>query len=328
MPDSTDSPDCKDKAGPRFPRQWIIRVIGSSLVLGLIFWLLPTDELWRAIVNLPPGLWLAVLGVFIAGHVVAAAKWWLLAVRAAGIPFATALRAHFAGLVANLCLPGVAGGDVVRATLVLRGSDDKTRIAVGSLGDRLLDTFGLLLLASAGALFAIDGAERWAGPLPRIAALAAVVLASVWLAAVLLPRLPMKGMTAKIADAVAAFRRQPVRLMACLLLSVSVQAIFIILNIALAAACGLDIPPAAWFFAWPLAKLLAVAPISLGGLGVREAGLAALLAPFGAPAAIVVAVGLIWQTILIAGGLIGGGALALSGKIMRPVSGNIAGRDQ
>lgn len=317
-----------DKAGPRFPRQWIIRVIGSAIVLGLIFWLLPTDELWRAIVNLPPALWLAVLGVFVAGHVVAAAKWWLLAVRDSGIPFATAVRAHFAGLVANLCLPGVAGGDVVRATLVLRGSDDKTRIAVGSLGDRLLDSFGLLLLATGGALFAIDGADWWAGPLPRIAALAAIVLAGVGLAVVLAPRLPRKGVVAKIADAVGTFRRQPARLMFCLLLSLAVQAIFISLNIALAAACGLDVSAAAWFFAWPLAKLLAVAPISIGGLGVREAGLAALLAPFGAPAAIVVAVGLIWQTILIAGGLIGGGALALSRRITRPVSGNIMGHDQ
>ena len=69
-------PAIGDKTAPRFPRQWIIRVLGSSIVLGLIFWLLPTDELWRAIVNLPPGLWLAVLGIFVAGHVVAAAKWW------------------------------------------------------------------------------------------------------------------------------------------------------------------------------------------------------------------------------------------------------------
>jgi len=313
------------KPGPRIPRQWIIRVAGSGLVLGLIFWLLPTGELWRAIASLPPALWLGVLAAFLAGHVVAAGKWWLLAVRDAGIPFGTALRAHFAGLVANLCLPGVAGGDVVRAGLVLRGADDKARIAVGSLGDRLLDSFGLLLLATAGALFAIDGAAWWSGPLPRIGALLALVAVAGWLAAVLLPRLPLKGVAARIADAVAAFRRQPARLLACLLLSVSVQAAFIALNIALAIACGLDVGPAAWFFAWPLAKLLAVAPVSIGGLGVREAGLAALLAPFGASAAIVVAVGLIWQTVLIAGGLIGGAALALSGKPLRPAPGDLAG---
>jgi len=315
-----------DRAGPRLPLQWLIRVAGSALVLGLIFWFLPTEQLWRAIAGLPPALWLAVLGAFLAGHVAAAAKWWLLAVRESGIPFPTALRAHFAGLVANLCLPGVAGGDVVRAGLVMRGADDKARIAVGSLGDRLLDSFGLLLLACAGALFAIEGRDWWAGPLPRIAGLALIGLAGLWLASVLLPRLPMTGAVAKIADAVADFRRRPGLLGCCLLLSVSVQAVFIGLNIALAAACGLAIPAAAWFFAWPLAKLLAVLPVSIGGLGVREAGLAALLAPFGASAAIVVAVGLIWQTILIAGGLLGGAALALAGRAARP-SAKLAERD-
>lgn len=254
-----------DKSGPRIPRQWIIRVVGSGMVLGLIFWLLPTGELWRAIASLPPALWLGVLAVFLVGHAIAAAKWWLLAVRDAGIPFGAALRAHFAGLVANLCLPGVAGGDVVRAGLVLRGADDKAHIAVGSLGDRLLDSFGLLLLASAGALFAIDGTAWWSGPLPRLAALLVVVVVSVWLAAVLLPRLPMKGVAAKIVDAITTFRRRPARLLACLLLSVSVQAVFVSLNVALAVACGLDIAPAAWFFAWPLAKLLAVAPVSKFG---------------------------------------------------------------
>lgn len=313
------------KPGPRIPRQWILRVAGSALVLGLIFWLLPTGELWHAITKLPPALWLGVLAAFLAGHVVAAAKWWLLAVRDEGIPFGTALRAHFAGLVANLCLPGVAGGDVVRAGLVLRGADDKARIAVGSLGDRLLDSFGLLLLATAGALFAVDAPAFRSGPLPRIGALLLLVLLGGWLVMVLLPRLKLKGIAAKIADAIAGFRRQPGRLLACLLLSLSVQAVFIALNVALAIACGLDISPAAWYFAWPLAKLLAVAPVSIGGLGVREAGLAGLLAPFGASAPIVVAVGLIWQTVLISGGLIGGAALALSGKPLRPTPGDLAG---
>jgi glycosyltransferase 2 family protein len=36
-------------------------------------------------------------------------------------------------------------------------------------------------------------------------------------------------------------------------------------------------------FAWPLAKIAAVVPITQGGIGVREAALVVLLAPFGAP---------------------------------------------
>jgi uncharacterized membrane protein YbhN (UPF0104 family) len=60
------------------------------------------------------------------------------------------------------------------------------------------------------------------------------------------------------------------------------------------------------FFAWPLAKLSALLPVTQGGIGVREAALAALLAPFGAPAVLTVAVGLAWEAIIISGGLIAG----------------------
>jgi uncharacterized membrane protein YbhN (UPF0104 family) len=45
--------------------------------------------------------------------------------------------------------------------------------------------------------------------------------------------------------------------------------------------------------------------VSLAGLGVREAALVAFLQPYGAPAALVTAAGLLWQSVLLAGGLIG-----------------------
>jgi len=47
-------------------------------------------------------------------------------------------------------------------------------------------------------------------------------------------------------------------------------------------------------------------PISLGGLAVREASLATLLLPFGVPAAQAIVCSLLWQTVMIAGGLLGG----------------------
>ena len=43
-----------------------------------------------------------------------------------------------------------------------------------------------------------------------------------------------------------------------------------------------------------------------GGLGVREAAHAALFAPFGIPAVLAVAVSLVFQAVIISGGLIGG----------------------
>ena len=94
----------------------------------------------------------------------------------------------------------------------------------------------------------------------------------------------------------------------------AIQVVLILLALLIARAVGLEISAFVWAFAWAIAKLVAVLPISLGGLGVREAILAALLTPFGAIATVVVAAGLVWQAVLISAGAFGGLLLVISGQ--------------
>jgi uncharacterized membrane protein YbhN (UPF0104 family) len=117
-----------------------------------------------------------------------------------------------------------------------------------------------------------------------------------------------------------AMARQPQRVALALGLSLTFQSSLILLMSRLAPACGLEVPVRAWFFAYPLAKLAALLPVTQGGIGVREAALAALLVPFGAPVVLSVAVGLIWETIVITGGLMGGAFSFLSGRTSKLVS--------
>jgi hypothetical protein len=81
---------------------------------------------------------------------------------------------------------------------------------------------------------------------------------------------------------------------------------FVLLNAWIGKSIGVSVPLAVWFLVWPLAKLAGLLPISLGGLGVRDATLGALLVPAGVPLALGVVASLIWQSILIAGGLLAG----------------------
>jgi uncharacterized membrane protein YbhN (UPF0104 family) len=69
---------------------------------------------------------------------------------------------------------------------------------------------------------------------------------------------------------------------------------------------GTDLPVSFWFAAVPLVALAMVLPISIGGVGVREGGLAVLLAPYGVPSEKAVAIGLLWFLMSIVCGLIGG----------------------
>ena len=112
---------------------WTLRFAVSALTLGILIYVLPRDELWTAFRNASLSIWLTVLCFFLFGHVVAATKWWLMISRDGDISLIMAVRAHFAGLVANLCLPGVAGGDVIRAGWVMKSSEAPERVAVASV---------------------------------------------------------------------------------------------------------------------------------------------------------------------------------------------------
>lgn len=313
---------------------WTIRLAVSVLVLAVIFYFLPLREVIATMRRIPPGDWVLTLAIFLAGHVVAAMKWQLLATR--GVPFLAVLRAHFGGLVANLSLPGVAGGDVVRAALLYQRSSDRPRLALGSIADRAIDTVGLLLIAAAGLILAIGTFESsrplLIGVVVTLLLAAIAVMAALKFHARLIAFLPAGGRLRHIGERLGAslvvMAQERWRIALCLLLSIAVQSVFIAATIRLADVAGVVAPVAAWFFAWPLSKLIATLPISIAGLGVREASLAGFLAPFGAPAAAVVGIGLMWQTIQIAGGLIGASVTFLSARVLRadavnPVKGDV-----
>jgi uncharacterized protein (TIRG00374 family) len=310
---------------PKF-RGWVLRAATSGVVLALVFSFLPLSDVLATARRVDTSLWFASLAIFWVGHVISAAKWQLLADSGAG--FAAVLRSHFGGLVANLCLPGVAGGDVVRAALLFPRVQDRTRLALGSVADRLIDSIGLLILAMGGLVFTVrefaSGGVLLLAIIVTLALAALAVAVVIWLYPVILRRLRQGGRLHKVAEklgeGIGALLREPRALLLCLALSMVVQSAFIGVNVALAQAAGVAVPTAAWFFAWPLSKMIASLPLSLAGLGVREISLAAFLAPLGAAPAAVVATGLLWQTILFATGLIGGAILVVSGTGLVPAT--------
>ena len=269
------------------------------------------DQVWSEARRISLALWLSALGLFLIGHAAAALKWRLLI--GEGVSLLQAFQAHLAGLAANLCLPGIGGGDVVRAALVFPSAKDPSRLVVGSIADRLLDIVGLLLFAAGGAFLATRSTQGAPRQLLWVLLVAVVALVVFFPASILLERAVKRANPAgrigrlllRALSATAALVREPGRLILCLAISMAVQATFVAINIAFAAAVQVEAPAAAWFFAWSTAKIVAIAPISLGGLGVREAVMASLLAPFGANPGQVIAIGLIWQTVLYASGLIG-----------------------
>lgn len=295
----------------------LFRTAVSLGILGLLFWLLPIDTLLTAIKKVPAGTWLLVITGFLFGHIVSAFKWRLL-LHATDVAISgrEAIRAHGAGLFANLCLPSVVGGDLVRAGVIIRDRGQFEHVALGSLADRINDTFALVVIAAIAGLFVPELADLPAGKILAGMALTLLLLVITAIVSIRYLRpdhLPDKlsGLVSRLQTALGALSRSPAPALTALSLSILVQSGFIVLNIVLARAMGIDAAPMLWFMAWPMAKLIALAPISLGGLGVREAAIAGIMSPFGLDASLVVAQSLSWQAVLILSGLFAGLVAAL-----------------
>jgi uncharacterized membrane protein YbhN (UPF0104 family) len=292
-------------------KPWIKAAVSIAL-LALLFALLPWHEVLDAFGRLPPLVWAGVLAGFVAGHLVGVIKWRLFVNAArAGLRPVDAVLCYSAGLFANLCLPSIVGGDLLRMALAGRLTRRPEAALWGGVMDRMTDVLALVLLVSGGAMVAQSGVDGWLRQLLVVAIAGSGLLAVLGVPLVLrrpLARWPRR-VRRPVGRALVGLRqlaRRPRTALAGLALSLLIQGSFVLLNAWLGRRLGITVPIAVWFVVWPLAKIASLMPISLGGLAVREASLAALLAPFGVPVAVSVVCSLLWQTVLIAGGLLGG----------------------
>ena len=300
-------------------RSAVLRLLVGVAILVLLLFLLPRQRVWSAMRSVPLRLWCTVVVAYLAAHSLGAMKYRMMVnLGGAGLNYAQAAQCYFGGLFGTLFLPSIVGGDVVRAGVGLRLARHRAGFLLGSLMDRLMDVSALALTSAAGALFLpeqLDARSRRVFFI--LAAAATLFIAGIVAAVALMPagRFPfrLRRRLVRLREAARSLRARPHVVLISLLGGVLVQGSFTTLTAVLAESCGLHLRLRVWLLAWPLAKLAALLPLSQGGLGVREAALAALLLPFGAPAALSVAVGLIWQTVIYAGGLFAG-LLALAAR--------------
>jgi uncharacterized membrane protein YbhN (UPF0104 family) len=180
-------------------------------------------------------------------------------------------------------------------------------VAVAAVADRLVDVLVLLLIVAVAAPLA--------GPPDTAAAsgrsrfwLAATVVALAVAVVVARRRLRGSGARPRLQQALSGILARPGAIGIAMAISLFVQSVFVLTNVWLASQIGLSVPIAPWFLAWTGAKLSAIAPISLGGIGVREATLVSILAAYGAPGDKALAVGILWEGALVVGSA--GGFLA------------------
>jgi glycosyltransferase 2 family protein len=299
-------------------RAWfitILRWVAALAVLAILFHFLPVAPLRAALARVPPIRFAIILVLYLCAHTVGIFKWRMV-VNTAGsrLDLSTSAQSYLGGLFGTLFLPSIIGGDVVRLAVGLRRSPRPAAVLAGNIVDRFLDVAAQATLVLLG-LILLPGSlpEQFAAIARKLLLVCFAIVAAALLLLIFLWRPLLGGRSRRFRRRMARFRhafrsvrRAPQIVIFGWLLGVLIQGTFILLNALLAISCGLFLPFRVWLFAWPLAKLAALLPLTQGGMGIREAVLVALLLPFGAPSSLTLASGLIWEGVIISGGLLAG----------------------
>jgi uncharacterized protein (TIRG00374 family) len=299
-------------------RAWFITILrwaAALAVLAVLFHFLPVAPLRAALARVPAIRFASVLVLYLCAHAVGILKWRLI-VNTAGsrLNLSSSAQCYLGGLFGTLFLPSIIGGDAVRLAVGLRRSPRPAAVLAGNVVDRFLDVAAQATLVLEG-LVLLPGSlpEQFAAMTRKLLLISLLVAAAALLLLFILWRPLLGGRSLRFRRRMAwlrrafrSVRRAPQALVFGWLLGVLIQGTFILLNALLALSCGLFLPFRVWLFAWPLAKLAALLPLTQGGMGIREAVLVALLLPFGAASSLTLASGLAWEGIIISGGLIAG----------------------
>jgi uncharacterized protein (TIRG00374 family) len=278
----------------------------------------------RVFRGLAPRSLLAALALLLVGHVIVVTRWWrLLCVAGVGARWWDAFRLAFLGLFFNLVVPGLTGGDVVKAVLVAKENPGKRADALVSVAvDRLVGLLALAFLAATVLFFAGQrfAALRWPLALSLGGALLAVLLYAngrlrrALRFETLVARLPLGARLLELDRAALLYFRQPLQIALGVVLSLANHAFVVGACMALGAGFGIEeqaLRAREWFVVVPLANIASALPLTPGGWGVGEAAFQFLFEQIGASGVFGVAVSLTFRLCHLALGLLGGAYLLL-----------------
>ncbi len=254
--------------------------------------------------DLRPGFYAAALLVGTLAVFLTAVRWRLL-LQAVGIDLGliSSARLVWVGLFFNLVVPGLTGGDLVRAVLVARRTPRPEAAVVSVLADRLV---GLGALVGLAAVVVVAQWTRFPEIAPAILAVASgmAAFAGILLSRGvrrflrverLLPSLPFGGVLKRLDDAVLAYRGRPRDLLRALGLSLANHSLSIASVLLVGRALGDASPLGSYLVLVPVVTILTSLPLAPAGWGVGEALYGELFRRYGSAFETGVALSLLWR---------------------------------
>lgn len=281
------------------------------LVIGFLLWKYDARPVLRILGRENLEYFVATVAIYVAGQVMSAWRWQLLAaVVGVRARFRDFLGYYFVGLFTNLFVPGLLGGDALRAAYLGRRTHRLGEAVASVVADRGTGLIALFWLAALMALLipsALTPPIIKAIVLTGAAALAIVLLAP--LVAMMLPHLPR--LLRRGLGVVHPYLHRPLSMLPGFSLSFLLQVSLGLAQWILARGLGLPQPLAVFLLCVPIANVAAGLPVTLNGLGVRETANLVLFGMAGMARDDAIALGLLWFAATMLGGLTGAIAFVL-----------------
>lgn len=253
-------------------RQLILRGLGTLVAVALIVLLIREegwDELVAAFRAIPPGRFLAVLGLVLVSRIFVATRWYVL-LRSGKvlIPYLRTVALTFTGLFASNFLPTTIGGDVVRLAGVMQMGYDRAVSLAAIAADRLIGMAGMVLalpfgLPQALAVLAVPG-----GGAAQSVALPGVIARA-------------RDFIVRTLQSFSTWLRQPYALLAALGCTLGHMLCTFAALYMLIEALGSHVDFLLIAGLWSVTYFITLIPISINGYGVQELSLTFLLSSAG-----------------------------------------------
>ena len=282
-----------------------LRIIISVGLLALVIFLAD----WRAVADVLKRvdlLWVSCATLLAAAdRAILNSRWQLLlAARGIRIPFMRLFRVYMSANFLGSFLPSSLGVDAVRIGALCRAGEPPPEVIAATLVDRASIVLATFLVGSATILVL---AQTLVPPdiarIVLISTLVAVLACGVcllpvvrrWVRLTLLQRLPerMRHTVSAIADAALAYRHEA-RMWAWVVLATALMFVVRFLFAkAVTLSCGVDLPFVGLLLVIPILWIVVMLPITIGALGVQDAGYVVLMSLLGVSAPIAVSMSLV-----------------------------------
>jgi uncharacterized membrane protein YbhN (UPF0104 family) len=289
-------------------RAWLVFAIKLAAGISLVAFLLWHYDLrssFQLIRRERPILFVTTIVLYVGGQVMSAFRWQLLA-RLNGLSgrYSDYLSYYFIGMFTNVFVPGLVGGDALRALYLGRQQQRIGPAFASVMADRGIGLLTLFWLAAVAALCtarvrlpaSVLHVTLAAGGMSLLAFLTAPLLAK-WISQtnrwnrLLAPMIP--------------YLCRPIALTPAIALSALLQLILATCQYLLAIGLRLDIALATFVLIVPITNVIASLPVTINGLGMREASYLVLLGMAGVSKGQAVALSLLYFAATLTGGFTG-----------------------